>query len=153
MESSAGIALEPLLRQNDAWQGLRKKCPRSARCAGRTSATRAPMKTVRTRNGSPEDTDLERISLVGPRINQLRDLFVIESGAQTPLRTLCVLTACEYRSCLTQQRVCLGVDGVLAGTRCYSSWYCDVLLAQRSRTPKTLGVAESSQANSSTTRR
>ena len=56
---------------------------------------------------------------MGPRINQLRDLFVIESGAQTPLRTLCVLTACEYRECLTQQRVCLGGDGVLAGTRCY----------------------------------
>jgi len=33
------------------------------------------------KSGSPEDTDLERISLQGPRIKDLRDLFVIESGA------------------------------------------------------------------------
>lgn len=56
------------------------------------------------KSGSPEDTDLERISLGGPRIKHLRDLFVIESGAQTRSRTLSVLTACEYRGRLTQQR-------------------------------------------------
>src|SRR6266853_6356315 len=55
------------------------------------------------KSGSPEDTELERNSLQGPRIEDLRDLFVIESGARTRLRTLCVLTACEYRSCLTRQ--------------------------------------------------
>src|SRR2546428_8240579 len=38
----------------------------------------------------------------------LRGLLVIESGARTRSRTLSVLTACEYRSCLTQQRVCAG---------------------------------------------
>jgi hypothetical protein len=47
---------------------------------------------------SPLDTDLERISLGGPRIKDLPDLLVIESGAQTRLRTLSVLTAYEYRS-------------------------------------------------------
>src|SRR6266478_3485399 len=56
------------------------------------------------RSGSPEDTDLERISLRSPRIKYLRDLFVIESGAQTQLRTLSVLTACEYRQRLAPQR-------------------------------------------------
>lgn len=35
------------------------------------------------KSGSPEDTELERISLGGPRIKHLRDLFVIESGAQS----------------------------------------------------------------------
>jgi hypothetical protein len=59
------------------------------------------------KSGSPEDTDLERISLGGPRIKHLRDLFVIESGAQSGSRTLSVLTTCEYRGCLTQQRVWL----------------------------------------------
>jgi len=69
--------------------------------------------------GSPEDTDLERISLPGPRIKDLRRLFVIESGARSRSRTLSVLTACEYRGCLTQQRVCVGARDVLAGTRRY----------------------------------
>ena len=50
------------------------------------------------RNGSKEDTDLERISLQDPRIKHLRDLFVIESRAQSRSRTLLVLTACEYRA-------------------------------------------------------
>ena len=54
------------------------------------------------RGGSPEDADLERISLAGPRIKDLRDLFVIGSGAQTRLRTLSVLTACGYRGGLPQ---------------------------------------------------
>jgi len=57
------------------------------------------------KSGSPEDTELERNSLQGPRIEDLRDLFVIESGARLRSRTLFVLTACEYRSCLTRQRV------------------------------------------------
>src|SRR4051812_49355136 len=48
--------------------------------------------------GSAEDTDLEQISLGGPRIKHLRALFVIESGVQTRSRTLSVLTASEYRS-------------------------------------------------------
>src|SRR6267378_7061787 len=64
-----------------------------------------PMFLLSRRSGSPEDTDLERISLAGPRIRYLRDLFVIESGAQSRLRTLSVLSACEYRGGLTQQRV------------------------------------------------
>ena len=59
------------------------------------------------KSGSPLDTDLERISLGSPRIKDLRDLFVIESGARSRSRTLSVLTACEYRGCLTQQRVWL----------------------------------------------
>jgi hypothetical protein len=71
-------------------------------------------------SGSPEDTDLERISLRGPRIKHLRDLFVIESGAQTRSRTLFVLSACEYRGCLTQQRVSPAYVCVLAGTRRYT---------------------------------
>ncbi len=33
--------------------------------------------------GSPEDTDLERVSFGGPRIKHLRNLFVIESGARS----------------------------------------------------------------------
>jgi hypothetical protein len=56
------------------------------------------------RSGSPEDTDLERNSLAGPRIKDLRESFVIESGARTRSRTLSMLSACEYRGCLTQQR-------------------------------------------------
>jgi hypothetical protein len=59
------------------------------------------------RSGSPEDTDLERFSLGGPRIKHLRDLFVIESGARSRSRTLSALTACEYHGCLTQQRLWL----------------------------------------------
>src|ERR1700682_1338547 len=72
------------------------------------------------KSGSPLDTDLERISLACPRIKHLRDLFVIESGARSRSRTLSVLTACEYRSCLTQQRVGAATGDVLAGTRCYA---------------------------------
>ena len=40
---------------------------------------------VEKSNGSPEDTDLERIYLAGPRIKHLRDLFVIESGARSEI--------------------------------------------------------------------
>jgi hypothetical protein len=83
-----------------------------------TCVKRRPAEVLLTkRSGSPEDTDLERNSLQGPRIKHLRDLFVIESGAQTRLRTLSVLTACEYRSGLTQQRICGSPRDVLAGTR------------------------------------
>jgi len=57
------------------------------------------------RSGSPEDTELERISLPGPRIKDLRDLFVNEGGARSRSRTLSVLTVCEYRSWLTRRRV------------------------------------------------
>jgi len=64
----------------------------------------AQVSGVQARNGSPEDTDLERISLRGPRIKDLRDLFVIESGARSRSRTLSVLSVCEYRGGLTQQR-------------------------------------------------
>ncbi len=40
---------------------------------------------------APEDTDLERISLGGPRIRYLRDLFVIDSGARSRItNSLCV---------------------------------------------------------------
>ncbi len=39
------------------------------------------------KSGSPEDTDLERVSLGGPRIKHLRNLFVIESGARSRSRT------------------------------------------------------------------
>ncbi len=42
-----------------------------------------------SRNGSPEDTDLERNSLGGPRIKHLRELFVFQSGARSRSRTLC----------------------------------------------------------------
>jgi hypothetical protein len=39
-------------------------------------------------SGSPEDTDLEGISLRGPRIKHLRALFVLESGARSRSRTV-----------------------------------------------------------------
>src|SRR5882762_2360901 len=80
--------------------GARRESPRQ-RCVKRRRAD----VLLSRRSGSPEDTDLERISLAGPRIRYLRDLFVIESGAQSRLRTLSVLSACEYRGGLTQQRV------------------------------------------------
>jgi len=64
----------------------------------------AQVSGVQARNGSPEDTDLERISLRGPRIKDLRDLFMIESSARSRSRTLSVLSVCEYRGGLTHQR-------------------------------------------------
>src|SRR6266478_354087 len=36
--------------------------------------------------------------------------------------TVFVLSACEYRSCVTQQRVGAATGDVLAGTRCYSGF-------------------------------
>ena len=52
-------------------------------------------------------------------------MFVIESGARSRSGTLSVLTASEYRNCLTQQRVAPMATGVLAGTRCYAVDTCN----------------------------
>ena len=65
---AAVSAGRPGLRPNVVW--------RRAREPQRTPAFRGKV------SGSPEDTDLERISLGGPRIEELRELFVIECGAQ-----------------------------------------------------------------------
>ena|SRR3989442_4455766 len=86
--------------------------------------------TIRRRHnrwkiGSPKDTDLERNSLRGPRIKHLGDWFAIESGARSRLRTLSVLTACEYRSCLCTAEIpapTVRAGAVLAGTRCYTRY-------------------------------
>ena len=60
-------------------------------------------------SGSPKDTNLERFALVGPRIKDLRDLFVIESGARSRSRTLFVLIACEVSALLDTARHPAGV--------------------------------------------
>src|SRR5882762_1535296 len=66
--------------------GARRESPRQ-RCVKRRRAD----VLLSRRSGSPEDTDLERISLAGPRIKDLRNSFVIESGAQLAItNSLCV---------------------------------------------------------------
>ncbi len=48
-------------------------------------------------------------------------VFVIVNGGQSRLRTLSVLTACEYRGCLTQQRISLTVLRLFSrAPRCYT---------------------------------
>ena len=56
------------------------------------------------RDRSPEDTDLERIVLRGPRIKHLRDLFVIESGAPVAITNSLCVSACEYRGGVNTRR-------------------------------------------------
>ena len=66
--------------------GARRESPRQ-HCVKRRRAD----VLLSRRSGSPEDTDLERISLAGPRIKDLRNSFVIESGAQLAItNSLCV---------------------------------------------------------------
>src|SRR5438132_4449899 len=86
-----GRALQPEPEPDPEFRAECTVGPRALRVAAQAATENA---LPSRKSGSPEDTDLERISLGSPRINQLRDLFVIESGTQTPLRTLCVLTAC-----------------------------------------------------------
>src|SRR2546426_2306428 len=114
----SGLSRSPLRLSHGTIRGCDEKaCSNASSGAGRKPARacgaatrrcgrpfpRVPARTLR-RDG-PLDTDLERISLGGPRIKDLRDLFVIESGAQSRLRTLSVLIAYEYRGWLTQERI------------------------------------------------
>src|SRR5258705_8431361 len=63
-------------------RSLAGKAQLAHRARRRVCVKRQPAGVLRTtRSGSPEDTDLERISPGGPRIKHLCDLFVIESGA------------------------------------------------------------------------
>ncbi len=69
-------------------RSLAGKVQLAHRARRRVCVKRQPAGVLRTtRSGSPEDTDLERISPGGPRIKHLCDLFVIESGARSRLRT------------------------------------------------------------------
>jgi hypothetical protein len=70
------------------------------------------------KSGSPGDTDPETGSSRWSENPALRELFVIESGARSRSRTLCVLSARESRRCLTQQRMTRVPDRIRAGNRC-----------------------------------
>ena len=67
------------------------------------------------------DTDLERMSLAGPTIKDLRDLLVIETGAQdVQTNSLCVNSVASKESVLnTAENLVPGIR-VLAGSRAYA---------------------------------
>jgi hypothetical protein len=94
-------------RRSSGRNGRRRDRARDARCVKRPRADVLATEG----NGSPEDTERERLCLGGPRIKHLRDLFVNESGARSAPRTLPVLTPADTR----REARC-----VPARTRCYS---------------------------------
>jgi hypothetical protein len=74
--------------------GRNRGAPRSGRNVRCVKRPRADVLTS-ARNGSPEDTETERFSLGGPRIEHLRVSFVKESGARSRSRTLSALTRAD----------------------------------------------------------
>ena len=89
-----GRALQPEPEPDPEFRAECTVGPRALRVAAQAATENA---LPSRKSGSPEDTDLDRTSLGGPRIKHLRELFVIEGGARSRSRTLFVLSACEYR--------------------------------------------------------